>query len=182
MEKESGITLLELLITIVMLSILLAVGVPSLQDFIKNNRITGQANDLAIAIQLARSEAVKRGTGGIICASDDEATCSNSDDWSTGWIVYTDVDQDGNLNLDASGDGSEDCVNDDCLIRTRATLPRSTLDGAGNSSINFLPNGLVNSGTDITLTLTSDDCYKKQVREITITQRGHTYVRTLECP
>ena len=92
MEKESGITLLELMITIVVLSILLAVGVPSLQDFIKNNRITGQANDLAIAIQLTRSEAVKRGTGGIICASDDEATCSNSDDWSTGWIVYTDID------------------------------------------------------------------------------------------
>lgn len=174
-------TLVELLITIVILSILLALGVPGLQDFIKNNRVTAQANDLIVAVQLARSEAVKRGTRGVICASDDEATCSGSDDWSTGWIVYSDIDQDGNLDLDANGDGVEDCVNDDCIIRTRGALTKTTLDGAGENTIGFLPNGLVYSVAPYTLTLTADNCQKSQVRTITVTRRGHTNVTKQDC-
>lgn len=177
-------TLVELLIVIVVLSVLLALGAPEMQNFIKNNRLTGQANDLVVAVQLARSEAVKRGTRGIICASDDEATCktgADSDDWSTGWIVYSDIDQDGILELDTNGDGVEDCINDDCIVRTRGPLTKTTLDGAGQNSIGFLPNGLVYSVAPYTLTLTSDNCQNDQVRTITVTRRGHTNVRKQEC-
>ena len=175
-------TLVELLITIVVLSILLALGVPGLQDFIKNNRVTAQANDLVVAVQLARSEAVKRGTRGVICAKKvDKDECTDSDDWSTGWIVYSDVDQDGNLVVDPSG---EDCVNFDCIIRTRGALNKTTLDGGGNDSISFLPNGLVRQdpGNDITLTLTSNNCKLDQVRVISITNRGRTFVKSQDCP
>ena len=181
MAKESGLTLVELLVTIVVLSILLALGVPGLQNFIKSSRLTGQANDLVVALQLARSEAVKRGTGSVVCASANEATCSNSDDWTTGWIVFTDFDQDGNLVVDPSG---EDCVNFDCIIRTRGALNKTTLDGGGNDSISFLPNGLVRKdpGNDITLTLTSDNCKLDQVRVISITNRGRTFVKSQDCP
>ena len=175
-------TLVELLIAIVVVSILLALGVPGLQDFVKNNRVTGQANDLVVAIQLARSEAVKRGTRGVICASDDEATCSGSDDWTTGWIVYSDIDQDSNLDLDSNGDGAEDCINDDCIIRTRGPLNKNTLDGAGEHTIGFLPNGLVYSVAPYTLTLTADNCEETQSRTITVTRRGHTNVRKEGCP
>ena len=175
-------TLVELLIAIVVVSILLALGVPGLQDFVKNNRLTGQANDLVVAIQMARSEAVKRGTGGIICASDDEVTCktgADKDDWSTGWIVFSDYDQDGSLTWDAA---VNDCVNDDCIIRTRGPLNKTTLDGAGKSSIGFLPNGLVYSVAPYTLTLTADNCEETQSRTITVTRRGHTNVRKQGCP
>lgn len=185
MAKESGMTLVELLITIVVLSILLALGVPGLQNFIKSTRVSAQANDLVVAIQLARSEAVKRGTRGVICASDDEATCSGSDDWTTGWIVFSDIDQNGTPDLDSSGDGTQDCVNDDCIIRTRGALNKTTLNGAGDNSISFLPNGLVYNtleDKDTTLTLTSDNCKRDQVRAISITRRGHTLVRTQDCP
>lgn len=179
MEKESGLTLIELLITIVVLSVLLALGLPGLQDFVRNNRVTAQANDLVVAIQLARSEAVKRGTRGVICAKAvNKEECSGSDDWSNGWIVYTDFDQDGALN----DDDVEDCVNDDCIIRSRGALTKTTLDGAGESSIGFLPNGLVYSIAPYTLTLTADNCKKSQVRTITVTRRGHTNVRKQECP
>mgnify|MGYP001545470630 CR=1 FL=1 len=173
-------TLVELLITIVVLSILLALGVPGLQDFIKNNRVTAQANDLVVAVQLARSEAVKRGTRGVICAKKvDKDECTDSDDWSTGWIVYSDVDQDGNLAPDPSG---EDCINFDCIIRTRGALNKTTLDGAGENTIGFLPNGLVYSVAPYTLTLTADNCQKSQVRTITVTRRGHTNVTKQDCP
>ena len=182
MAKESGLTLVELLVTIVVLSVLLALGVPGLQNFVKNNRLTAQANDLVVALQLARSEAVKRGTGSIVCASANEATCSGSDDWTTGWIVFTDVDQDSKLVLDSNGDGTEDCINDDCIIRTRGALKKTTLDGGGDDRVGFLPNGLVYNAATITLKLTSDNCKLDQVREISITSRGHTFVRTQDCP
>ena len=69
MDKEPGFTLVELLITIVVVTILLAAGVPAFKDFIKNNRVTAQANALAVAIQMGRNEAVKRGVNVVVCAS-----------------------------------------------------------------------------------------------------------------
>ena len=51
MAKTKGFTLIELLITIVVVSVLLAAGVPSLMEFIKNNKLTAQANSLVAAIQ-----------------------------------------------------------------------------------------------------------------------------------
>lgn len=184
-------TLVELLITIVVLSILLALGVPGLQNFIKSTRVSAQANDLVVAIQLARSEAVKRGSGTVVCASNNEATCSGSDDWSTGWIVFSDIGQDGDLNLDANADLVEDCVNDDCIIMTKNNITKSSLNGTAligkgpGNIVKFLPNGMLDKSPDdddIEFSLIADGCIKSQSRLITITTRGHTSVQKVECP
>ena len=182
MGKITGFTLIELLITIVVVSILLAAGVPSLMEFIRNNRLTTQANSLVISIQLARSEAVKRGTGAVICASSDQATCSSDDNWTTGWIVFSDVGQDGNLDLDADGDGDEDCLTDDCIVRTSGNIQKSTLDGGGADNIRFLPDGRTTNVAATTITLTANECKRRQVRDITVTTQGHTIVTSRDCP
>jgi len=182
MESENGFTLVELLITIVVVSILLATGVPSFMEFIKNNRLSTQANDLVISIQVARSEAVKRGTGSVICASTDQATCSASDDWTTGWIVFSDIGQDGSVDLDADSDGDEDCLTDDCVIRTSGSIQRATLDGGGTDNIRFLPDGRTTNIATATITMTAADCKHRQVRDISVTTQGHTIVTTRDCP
>jgi len=61
MASYRGFTLLELMVTVAVLSILLTMGVPAFGDLVRNNRITAQANQLVSAINIARSEAVKRG-------------------------------------------------------------------------------------------------------------------------
>ena len=175
--KIKGFTLVELLITIVVVTILLATGVPSFMEFTKNNRLTAQANSLVISIQVARSEAVKRGTGAVICASTDQATCSASDDWSTGWIVFSDVGQDGNLDV-----GGGNCVTDDCIVRTSGSIQKATLDGGGTDNIRFLPDGRTTNVATTTITLAAADCTHNQVRDITITTQGHTVVTTRDCP
>ena len=101
MDKEPGFTLVELLITIVVVSILLAAGVPAFQSFIKNNRVTAQANDLISTIQLARSEALKRGVNTVVCASNEPAKCTGKDTWADGWIVFSDPDRNNAPDSDA---------------------------------------------------------------------------------
>jgi type IV fimbrial biogenesis protein FimT len=179
MDKHSGFTLIELLVSIVVLAVVLALGIPSFQDFIKNNRLAGQTNDLVMAIQMARNEAVKRGTGSVICASDDQATCSDSDDWTTGWIVFSDIDQEGDYDDVVGGN---DCEKDDCIVRTRSNLVKGTVSGNGATSIRFRPDGLHDADVEVTLTLTADDCYNNQVRNVAVSAMGQTTITKQACP
>ncbi|NDY94271.1 pilus assembly FimT family protein [Wenzhouxiangella limi] len=52
-----GITLIELMVVIVVASILITLATPGLQNFIRNNRVTAQSNELSSLIAYARSQA-----------------------------------------------------------------------------------------------------------------------------
>lgn len=58
--KQHGFTLIEMMITITILGILLAIAVPSFTDWLNRKRIDGVANEFASLIQLARSESTKQ--------------------------------------------------------------------------------------------------------------------------
>ncbi len=60
---ERGFTLVELLVTMTLVAILSAIALPSLSSFVTNSRVSSRANDFVAAINLARSEAVKRSSG-----------------------------------------------------------------------------------------------------------------------
>lgn len=87
MNDQRGFTLIELMLTIAILAIILGTSVPSFQSMIKNNRIAAVSNDLVIGLQLARSEAIKRGIPVALCASSDQASCTTTSVWSNGWVV-----------------------------------------------------------------------------------------------
>lgn len=176
MEREKGFTLVELLITIVVVSILLATGVPSMMQMVKNNRVATQANKLVTAVQLARNEAVKRGIRSTICAANANLdNCSGSTDWGTGWIVFS------NLTNDLTADtGTDACLDtEDCLIRALEGVNKSTLTG-NDSAIHFLPTGLTDNGP-ITFTLKVDGCKHEQQRSITVSLQGHTTIAQQAC-
>ena len=61
MEVCRGFTLIELMVTIAVLAILATVGIPGFVDLVQNNRVTTQANELVTALNVGRTEAVKRG-------------------------------------------------------------------------------------------------------------------------
>ncbi len=84
--RQQGLTLLELMVTIAIAGILLTIGVPSFQAIVTSNRISANTNDFITAINLARSEAIKRGTDISVCKSADGVSCTG--DWNQGWIVY----------------------------------------------------------------------------------------------
>lgn len=95
---QPGFTLIELMITLVVLGVLLGFGVPNLRSFIQNSRITTQSNDVIGALATARSEAIKRNKPVVLCRSADPAAtapvCASggAGTWETGWLVFQDND------------------------------------------------------------------------------------------
>ena len=97
-QTQQGFTLYELMITIALISIVLAVGIPSLGEFRQNGRMTATANDMHAAFHMARSEAARSKSNITICASSDpfgaNSTCDGT--WDQGFIVFVDGDADRN--------------------------------------------------------------------------------------
>jgi type IV fimbrial biogenesis protein FimT len=89
MHRSLGFTIIELMVTITVGAILMALAVPAFRTFLQNDRLMTQASSLTAALYLARAEAVKQDVAVLVCASTDGATCNNGDAWETGWIVLS---------------------------------------------------------------------------------------------
>lgn len=95
MKNQSGFTLVELMVVLAIAVFLITSAIPSFQSFIQNNRMSSTTHGFITSMNLARSEAVKRGTQVTMCKSGDSATCVNNGGWEQGWIVFVDNNGDG---------------------------------------------------------------------------------------
>lgn len=95
LSRYAGLTLLELLVTLGILGIVAAAGVPSLMDTFNRMSVNSAARTISSSLSLARSEAVKRGRNVSICPSTNGSDCS-AGSWATGWIVFIDANGDAN--------------------------------------------------------------------------------------
>lgn len=80
-----GFTMVELLVTVALIAIVVALAYPSFVSVINNNRLAGATNDLIGDLQYARSEAIRRNTRVSVCASADGSTCGGGS-WAN-WVV-----------------------------------------------------------------------------------------------
>lgn len=111
------------------LSILIGVAIPALGNLIRANELRGGMTVLNSALAYARNEAVSRSTPVAICGSDNGSTCTKSTKWSTGWIIFIDQKNDGELTV-------ADCSPvDECILKIQGDLSGDT---ALHSSANWL--------------------------------------------
>lgn len=133
-----GLTLVELMVTIMVLALLAVIAAPGVRDFMLRNRSSAQSLELVASVNLARAEAIKGGVQATICKSANPTAaspgCTNSGAWEQGWIVF--VDRRAN---------PTDAVAPDDMRRAQAPLEANmTAVGVGtfDAGITFLPNGM----------------------------------------
>jgi type IV fimbrial biogenesis protein FimT len=121
-RQKTGFTLIELVVTVALLAILLALAGPPLRELVLNNRRATQINDLMVSLNLARAEAVKRGETTFVCVSNAEERpdCdARNVAWERGWLVVVDSNRDGRASI---GEG-------DLLVHTHRSLADDTTLG-----------------------------------------------------
>jgi type IV fimbrial biogenesis protein FimT len=98
----TGLTLVELLVTMACLALLLGVTVPGARRLIAANQTQLQVDRLMRAINLTRSEAIRRNRPVSLCpsavAADGIAACTGA--YSGGWMVFSNDDRDRTLDPD----------------------------------------------------------------------------------
>ncbi len=130
-QLQRGLTLVELIITLVVAGILLGIGVPSMRTMIQDNRLVAAANGLVLTLNYARSEAIKRFAVVSLCASDDGANCTATA-WDQGWIVFLDADVAGQV--DAG----------DIVLRVHEALDGNvTVTLTGPAYVEYQPSGML---------------------------------------
>ena len=81
-----GFTLVELLITLIVVGVLAGIAAPSMLTFIQSSRLTAAANLLQGDLQLARREAIKRNMAVLVCPVSATALVCGAV-WTAGWMV-----------------------------------------------------------------------------------------------
>ncbi|MDF3834617.1 GspH/FimT family pseudopilin [Cupriavidus basilensis] len=76
---QRGFTLIELIATVTIAAILMAIATPYFRDFISGQRIRAAGYDIVAALIYARSEAIKRDSGVTVAPA--------SGGWQNGWTV-----------------------------------------------------------------------------------------------
>lgn len=93
-RNSSGYTLYELLITLALIAVLLGLGLPSFAGIAARQRISVEINALFHAVHVARKESIMRREVVSICPSNDSLVCNPGKDWSSGWIMFNNRDND----------------------------------------------------------------------------------------
>ncbi len=137
-KHSSGFSLHELIITVAIAGILVGIALPNFTSLVSDSRLTTISNDLVASLNLARSEAIKRGIEVAV-----RRKGANSGQWEFGWDVF--ADSDGNNIFNDNGDGNLCETGEDCLLKTYDALPNNfTLRSGGNTDdyAAYIPNGL----------------------------------------
>ena len=137
--KHHGFSLIEIIITLSLLSILMANATPYFGQILDKNRNKAQGVQLHLSLSLARTYAITNSVDVVVCpaVTMQQKQCkpkniANSN-WQHGWLVFADNNRDGILN------SSEE------LLQSKVLLKRQAVVFNQNGRLRFFPNGSARS-------------------------------------
>jgi type IV fimbrial biogenesis protein FimT len=156
--KMKGFTFVELMITITIIAILMAIAIPSMSAFINNNRVSTSINEFVGTVALVRSEAIKQGRLVTVCRSANATsatpTCDSSAlDWASGWLAYVESSTTTNVGTFEAAE---------VILARKAALP-NILIPANVASITFNSSGQPITTATATFNFSYKNLYPREV-------------------
>lgn len=169
-KSQKGFTLIELMVTVAIIGVLLAVTAPFIGDMAKNSALRTNANQTLLSMLTARSEATKRNDTVVMCKSSNGTSCSTVATvyWESGWLLFQDLDSDNSV------DSGEE------IIKVVRELPEGLeLRGTAalSNRIRFFADGSANTNGNLTLCDSRGATY---ARKIILSITGRARVVTYE--
>lgn len=163
--RRNGFSLIELMVVLTVVAILLGTGVPLVRNLVQGQRLTTAVNAFYTSTNLARTEAIRRGV------RVDMVPSADSGDWSKGWVVFVDEDNDQRVDSDEETIFVHDAVGQGISIKANLTdtsLPYLAYNGTGRTRTNASAHAPQFGNFTFTL--------DKQVRKIKINFLGRSRV------
>ena len=162
LNKQTGLTLLEMLVAIAIVIIVLTVVAPNVQQVVKANRITAEINELSGVIQFARFTAIDQNANAVVCPASDFSNCGTN--WNSAKIVF--IDNNSNNIRDTS---------EPLLMTTGEITSTNQITGPGGSVI-FRDSGATNLATNIQICPNDND--EKLAKGLSLNAQGRVKINT----
>lgn len=88
-KGQTGVTMVELVMGLAVAGVLTSAAVPSLDNMLRSRHLAPTTNELVTTLNLARSEALARGSR--------VAVAAKGGNWAEGWQVFADANNNGVL-------------------------------------------------------------------------------------
>lgn len=174
-HAQRGFSALEMLTTVTIAAIVLAIAVPNYRDLVTRTKVAGASEELQAAMGLARAEALKLKLPVTICARVGQ-TCGNETSWNNGFLLFQ----------DPNGNGQFD--DDEIMLRTGDFDQATLLITSEAGSISLLGNGRLAGGAQQVFDIRGPNCTpggtigdNGKRRQLTITASGRASVRRTAC-
>ena len=164
--RAGGFTLVELLVTLVVLALLLTLGVPAFAGLLRQWRLDAAADAFAGDMRLARSTATRVSRNVEVCVQNGNGGCGAQTNWARGWLVFIDLNADHQLNAG------------DTVVAQRGPqsgIASMTYSGPAANRLSFRPNGTLNSSKGLTMSLLAAGT-AGEGRAVTLNAIGRSYV------
>ena len=159
MRKETGFTLIELMVTIALMALFAAFAIPAMNGFVEQQRVNSTLSNYTNALTFARNEAIRQNLPVVVCGAQISSagqlsgcTTGASPNWSEGIFLYGDVDknqvysvtgatQDINIRVVQSPNRSG--ATDKVTVNSGSRSSTGTIINSSNPICQFMPNGQV---------------------------------------
>jgi len=131
LKLQKGITLLELMTSLAVTSILTAIALPNMNDFVVKMRVDDEISMLQRLLYTTRNAAITSGERAIVCPLTQNGQCTT--DWHKSLSVF----------IDSNNNRTFEAANNERLIVTKAAIKvgDQLIYGKGRVMVSYQPSG-----------------------------------------